>query len=436
MFLREEGSSVRTRRSGRWIVPAAAGVLLTLAAGCSSSNNAAPTGKEAKIPEAAATISPANGATKVRPDKGVTVASGVLEQVTVQAGKSSVEGVLSPDKKSWKTKWTLKPGATYTVTATAKNAADKVTTVTSKFTTVKASSTVKISDVIPKAGETVGVGMPITVTFDRPVTNRAAVERALEVRSTSPTQGAWRWITSEQVIFRTKSYWPAHSKVRLVAHLAGVRAASGVYGAKDVTRSFSIGASHIAKVSLKTHKSKVYVDGRLAKTIPVSGGMGGGDSHGNDFRTTSGIHLAMGKVPEVWMTSPNIKEGESGYYHELVLKDVQISNSGEYLHQSPGEYECLGHRNCSHGCVRQSVSGARWFYDLTNRGDVISITGTSRDLEWNNGWGYWQLSFTKWMKESALKQPVTTTPLTPAPGSAAAPAPGTGSGPATPAARN
>ncbi|GAA4614896.1 Ig-like domain-containing protein [Actinoallomurus liliacearum] len=395
-------------------MPAAAAALLTLAAACSSSGDASTTGKSAKAPDAAATITPANGAAKVRPDKGVTVtaASGVLQQVSVQAGSSTVDGALSADRKTWQTKWTLKPGATYTVTATAKNADGKVTTATSKFTTLKASSTVKVSDVIPRAGETVGVGMPITVSFDRPVANKAAVEKALEVRSTSPMEGAWRWITSQQVIFRTKAYWPAHSKVSLVAHMAGVRASAGVYGTKDVTKNFSIGASHIAKVNLKTHLNKVYVDGNLAKTIKVSGGMGGGDSHGNDFRTTSGVHLAMGKSPVVTMTSPNIKEGEPGYYHELVYKDVQISNSGEYLHQSPGEYGCLGHSNCSHGCVRQTPAGAQWFFNLSNRGDVIVISGTTRDLEWNNGWGYWQLSFTKWMKESATKQPVTTTALT------------------------
>jgi lipoprotein-anchoring transpeptidase ErfK/SrfK len=399
-------------RSGRWVAPAAAGVLLIPVAACSSSGSAA-SQSAAKAPDAAATITPANGVKKVRPDKGVqvTAAGGVLDNVTVQGAGRTVEGALSPDKKTWRTKWTLKPGTTYTVTATAKNAGGKVTTSTSKFSTLKAPSSVAINDVIPSARETVGIGMPITVNFDNPVSNRDAVERALEVRSTKPVEGAWHWITSQQVIFRTKAYWPAHTSVSLVAHMSGVRAASKLYGTKDFTRTFKIGASHIAKVSLKTDKSKVYVDGKLAKTIPVSGGMGGSDSHGNDFRTTSGVHLAMGKLPEVWMTSPNIKKDQPGYYHELVLKDVQISNSGEYLHQSPGEYECLGNRNCSHGCVRQTVAGARWFYNLSNRGDVINITGTSRDLQWNNGWGYWQMSWKKWVKGSALDKPVMTMPL-------------------------
>jgi lipoprotein-anchoring transpeptidase ErfK/SrfK len=241
------------------------------------------------------------------------------------------------------------------------------------------------------------------------------------VRSTTPVEGAWYWMTSQQVIFRTKTYWPAHSSVSLVAHMAGVHASSRVYGTKDFTRTFKIGASHITKVSLKTDKSKVYVEGRLAKTIPVSGGMGGADSHGNDFRTTSGVHLAMGKLPQVWMTSPNIKKDEPGYYHELVLNDVQISNSGEYLHRSPGEFECLGHRNCSHGCVRQTVAGARWFYNLSQRGDVITISGTSRRLEPTNGWGYWQLPWTKWVKGSALNKSVMTVALGGAAGGATAP---------------
>jgi lipoprotein-anchoring transpeptidase ErfK/SrfK len=384
-------------------------MLLVPVAACSSSGSAA-SQTAAKAPDAAATIVPANGVTKARPDKGVqvTAASGVLDAVTVQGSGRTVAGALSADKKSWRTKWTLKPGTTYTVTATAKNTGGKVTTSTSKFTTMKAPSSVQISDVIPSARETVGVGIPITVNFDTPVANKDAVEKALEVRSSKPVEGAWHWVTSQQVIFRTKSYWPAHTSVSLVAHMSGVRASSKVYGTKDFTRSFKIGASHIAKVNLKTDKSKVYVDGKLAKTIPVSGGMGGSDSHGNDFRTTSGVHLAMGKMPEVWMTSPNIKKGQAGYYHELVLKDVQISNSGEYLHQSPGEYQCLGNRNCSHGCVRQTVDGARWFYNLSLRGDVITISGTSRDLAWNNGWGYWQMSWKKWVKGSALKKSVTT----------------------------
>lgn len=398
-------------------------ILISVAA-CSSSENSSASQSAAKVADTAM-ITPANGVAKAAPDKGITVTakSGVLAQVSVQGSGKAVDGTLSPDKKTWHSTWTLKPGTSYAVTATEQNPDGKTTTASSRFTTLKPSKTIRVSDVTPQPGETVGIGMPIMVNFSRPVTKRAAVEQALEVKSSTPVEGAWRWISSEEVMFRTKSYWPTHTKISLVAHLSGVYAAAGVYGTKDTTRSFTVGASHIMRVNLKTDEEKVYVNGKHTKTIAVSGGMGGSDSHGNDFRTTSGIHLAMGKAPSVVMTSPNIQPGEAGYYKEVVYKDVRISNSGEFLHQSPGAFECLGNRNCSHGCVRQSVSGAKYIFDLAQRGDIVDITGSTRKLEWNNGWGFWQLSWKQWRKGSALKQPVvTTTPLTAA-SSSATPAP-------------
>jgi lipoprotein-anchoring transpeptidase ErfK/SrfK len=390
--------------SSKELPPAIAAIVVVLATACSAGT----TTKTVAAPKAV--ITPADGTGTARPDKGVSVtaADGVLDRVSVLSDGRGVDGALSADKKTWHTTWTLKPGAAYTVTAVERSAAGKTTTSTSRFTTAKASSRIAISDVTPQSGETVGVGMPIMVTFDRTVYNRAWVERALEIRSTKPVEGAWHWMSGQQVIFRPKTYWPAYTDVALVAHMSGVRAAVDTYGTTDSTRSFRIGASHITRVNLKSDKEKVYVDGKLAKTIPVSGGMGGSDSHGNDFRTTSGVHLAMGNYPKLWFTSPNIKKGQSGYYHELVYDDVQISNSGEYLHRSPGDYGCLGNRNCSHGCVRQTPAGAKWFYDLSKRGDVIDVSGTSRPLELNNGWGYWQMPWTRWVLGSALKRPTTT----------------------------
>lgn len=386
--------------------------MLALVAGCSSGGSPSHGGGGGAA-GAAATIVPASGTTRARPDKGVQVTAngGVLERVTVRGGGRTAEGALSPDHRSWHTTWTLTPGTPYTVTAVTRDTAGKTATTTSRFTTARATSRIAISDVTPQPGETVGVGMPIMVTFDRTVYNRAWVERALEVRSTRPVVGAWHWVSGQEVVFRPRVYWPAGTGITLVAHMAGVRAAAGTYGTADYARSFKIGASHITKVNLRTDKEKVYVDGRLAKTISVSGGIGGSDSHGNDFRTTSGIHLAMGKFAKLWFTSPNIKKGQSGYYHELVYDDVQISNTGEYLHRSPGDYDCLGDRNCSHGCVRQTPAGAKWFYDLAQRGDVIQITGSSRKLDPANGWGYWQESWARWLAGSALGHAVTTAAL-------------------------
>ena len=143
--------------------------------------------------------------------------------------------------------------------------------------------------------------MPIIVDFNYDVarSDRLAVENALEVGSDVPVSGAWFWASDSEVVFRTQSYWPAHEHVLLTAHLTGVPGGPGLWGGSDLSRSFTIGDSHIVKVNLKTDYARFYINGSLARTIPVSGGMGGYDSFGNDFYTTSGVHLTMGSYDSV-----------------------------------------------------------------------------------------------------------------------------------------
>jgi lipoprotein-anchoring transpeptidase ErfK/SrfK len=366
------------------------------------------------VPPAVVTMTPADGAAKVAPDAQVriTASGGTLTRVTVASGNSAVSGQYGPGSTSWSTRWGLRPGTSYTVTAVARNSKGAATTEIAHFTTRSAARTLTVSNVTPSSGETVGVGMPIIVDFNYDVSasDRAAVEHALEVGSGVPVTGAWFWASGSEVIFRPQGYWPAHEHVLLTAHLTGVRGGPGLWGGSDLSQSFTIGDSHIVNVNLKSHQAYFYTNGSLARKIPVSGGAGGFDSHGNDFYTTSGVHLTMGSFDSVWMTSPNIKPGQPGYYHELVFNDVQISDSGEYLHQSPGALWCLGVANCSHGCVRMTASGAAWWRHTAYRGDPVTITGTPRVLAWDNGWGYWQKSWSSWLKGSSAGQ-VTTTVL-------------------------
>jgi lipoprotein-anchoring transpeptidase ErfK/SrfK len=375
------------------------------------------------VPPAVLAVTPADGAAKVAPDAHVriTASGGTLTEVTVASGGSAVTGQYGPGSASWSTRWGLKPGTSYTVTAVAKNSKGAATTEVTHFTTKSADSTLKIASITPSSHETVGVGMPIIVDFNRDVdsSDRGAVERALEVASDVPVTGAWFWASDSEVIFRTRGYWSARQHVMLTAHLTGVPGGPGLWGKSDLSRSFTVGDSHVVKVNLKTDQGYFYINGSLAKTIPVSGGVGGYDSHGNDFYTTTGVHLTMGSFDSVVMTSPNIKPGEAGYYHEIVYHDVQISDSGEYLHQSPGGLWCLGKSNCSHGCVRMTADGADWWQHTAYRGDPVTITGSPRVLAWDNGWGYWQKSWSSWLKGSSAGS-VTTTALTASAGLGAA----------------
>jgi len=389
---------VSNRRSAVALVMAA---LLAGACACQSSE-AGTNGKNGtKAPETQVRILPANGDGKARPDQGITVAAsgGKLDQVTAVQGGKPVAGAFSADHTQWKSTWTLKPGASYQVNATAKSDKGKAVSASSQFTLQKATSTFAISDVTPMPGETVGVGMPIIVTFNRAIANRAFVEKALEVKSDKGDVGAWHWVSDQQVVYRTQKYWQPHQNISFTAHMAGVRGLRGVYGTTDVTKSFKIGASNITVANSKTHYMRVDHDGTVKK-FPISMGMGSTQ----EYTTTSGVHLTKEKATMVHMVSPGRKPGDPGYYAEDIPLAVRISDRGEYVHQSPGEYYALGHNNVSHGCVRTSPAGARWFYNIAQRGDVVDVVGTNRKLvnEQGNGWTFWTLSWSTWLKGSAL----------------------------------
>ncbi|MFI7618484.1 L,D-transpeptidase [Nonomuraea terrae] len=265
----------------------------------------------------------------------------------------------------------------------------------------------RVADITPMGEkvEKVGVGFPIIVTFDRDVQDRHKddVEALLEVQADKPVEGAWRWVSDRKVIYRTKTYWKPHQKVLFTARLSEL---PGNTGAKDISRRFAVGTSNVSVVDTRKHLMKVYRDGKLARRIPISAGSGGLVRNGVDvYLTTSGVHLTMGKKAVETMTSSwmGVTDPKDPLYYKLEIPwAVRISDSGEYVHQSAGDYHFLGRSNQSHGCVRATPAGAKWFYTISQRGDVVKITGTKRKLQWNNGWSYWQLNWTQWKKGSAL----------------------------------
>ncbi|MGP4102466.1 L,D-transpeptidase family protein [Nonomuraea sp. KM90] len=52
-----------------------------------------------------------------------------------------------------------------------------------------------------------------------------------------------------------------------------------------------------------------------------------------------------------------------------------------FFHAAPWSTGVQGNRKVSHGCVNASMANARWFYNFTQRGDIIKVTGTSRKLQ-------------------------------------------------------
>ncbi|MFG2001215.1 Ig-like domain-containing protein [Spirillospora sp. NPDC048911] len=381
------------------------------AAGCSSGGDGDGGGKgggggggksDAKL-----AITPATGTKQVAPDQPVTVKAdkGKLTEVTVADAKGhKAEGALAADGLSWKSRWTLRPATTYTVTAKGTDDGKPVTA-TSTFTTLTPRKKLE-SGMAPLEGEKVGVGMPVQLLLTQPVTGkeaRAAVERSLVVRMSKPVEGAWHWISDKEVDFRPRVYWPAGSKVQVVAHLAGVKAGNGTYGVKDRTLNFTVGAKHYTKINAKTHKATVTDGGETVRTMKVSLGKPGDDSY-------TGVMIAQEKLSHMVMDSSTT--GNPGEYRTPTDWNVRMTYSGTFVHSAPWSTGSQGSANVSHGCVNAAPSDAKWFYNFTQRGDVIEVTGTTRKLRFGNGPTPWAISWDEWLKGSALGAPVTGQPLT------------------------
>ncbi|SDH56751.1 Lipoprotein-anchoring transpeptidase ErfK/SrfK [Sinosporangium album] len=376
---------------------------VALTAGCSegtATRNAAAETKTTTPPAPTIAISPAQGSDKVRPDKPVVVTAegGALDEVVVKAGGKQLDGEFDENRTRWESKERMRPSTGYTVAAKATGEGGPATA-TSDFTTLKPKSELAIADVTPTLkGEKVGVGAPIIVTFNIPVKNRAAVEKSLKVKAQKPVKGAWRWIDDTKVIYRTAKYWPAHQKVRFTADLVGLHAGDGSFGVKNHAATIRIGARQISTVDTRRKTMTVKRDGKTVQNMLISAGR----ATTREYTTTSGVHLTMDKRNPERMISPNREKGDPGYYDLMIDHAVRISNSGEYVHAKNNVAD-QGRRNVSHGCINARPDQARWFYNNSQRGDVVNITGTNRALEWNNGWGFWQMSFKEWKKGSALR---------------------------------
>lgn len=396
-------AGARGSKSGLRALTGLCGVIVIVAAGCSSGGTG---GVGAKAPHPrqsvaapAIKITPAAGARHVRPDVPVRVLAteGHLLAVTLRAGGRIVPGQMNQAGTKWTSRWALAPGAAYIVEATAGNSAGKTATAESSFQTLRPATTFSASldwTLAANQGRSYGVGLPIILNFSQPVRNKAAVAKALVVKAQRPVPGAWRWITDQQIVYRVHGYWPPHQVVTLHAHLAGVRAAAGVYGTKNMTYRFRIGVARISTANVRTDRMTVRVDGKVARSYGISGG----DGSSLVYTTPSGTALTMDKARMVIMTNPNVPKGAPGWYREPVPLAVRLTNSGIFVHQTPGAEWCLGVANCSHGCVRQPPADALWFYDNNQTADVVRVTGTDRKMAFGDGWTFYQMPWKQWVK--------------------------------------
>jgi lipoprotein-anchoring transpeptidase ErfK/SrfK len=382
---------------------------LALLVGCNGSSSGA--AGDAGSPGSSAAplqlaLSVADGAVDVSPSAPLelTVTGGELGDVTVADGDGAeVSGSVAPAaddpaKAVWTPETELAYGTGYTLTATAADADDEVTTATATFTTVTP-ATLSTPGIGPLDGTTVGVGMPIRVYFDQPVADQAAVESHLLVRSSTPTDGVWSWVSDSEVHFRPSTYWPANSQVTLDADLYGVDFGAGVWGGKDRTVTFSVGAKHVSVADAGAHTLTVHDGDQVVQTYPMSAGSDANPTH-------NGAHVVLEKFDAITMDSSTfgLAVDAPGGYRTDVRYATRISNNGEFVHAAPWSVDSQGSANVSHGCINLSTERAQWFYDFSQPGDVVEVVNSiGGPLTRADGDIYdWAISWDDWKAGSAL----------------------------------
>jgi lipoprotein-anchoring transpeptidase ErfK/SrfK len=357
-------------------------------------------------PAATLTITPPDGSRGVLPSAAIMVAArhGKLKDVTVATATGPVSGTLAANGQ-WRSAEPLAVGTSYTVTATAIGANRKKVTSSSTFQTLTPQQTLQatvtalgtdpdISGEIAD-GHQYGVGIPITIMFSRPITDRAAVERAIQLRTSNPVVGAWYWQDDKTVIFRPRQYWPQYTTVTVDGNFDGVQAAPGVYGIRNVNLNFSIGPSLIVVASTSNHYMDVYYKDKLFGRWAISTGRPGDD-------TPDGTYLTTFKNNPQLMTGP-------GYSLEVPWS-VDITYSGDFIHDAYWSVGEQGAVNVSHGCINTSPAHAETYYNMEEPGDPATVTGSPRAGVPGNGWTEWFIPWSQWLAGSATGDAVVAGP--------------------------
>jgi lipoprotein-anchoring transpeptidase ErfK/SrfK len=387
----------------RWPFALAIGLAL-VALGTASCSGV--TASPAASPAAKLTITPADGSRGVLPETPINIAAkhGKLKAVTVATAAGPVSGSLTSNGL-WRSAQPLAVGTNYTVTATAVGANRHRVTTSSTFQTLtpnqnfQATITALGTDPYVSSaigdGRQYGVGIPITVMFSRPIANRAAVERAIQLRTSRPVVGAWYWQDDKTVIFRPRQYWPQYTTVTVDGNFDGVQAAPGVYGVGNVNLTFSIGPSLIVVASASNHYMDVYYQDRFFGRWPISTGAPGDD-------TPDGTYLTTFKNNPELMTGP-------GYSLEVPWS-VDITYDGDFIHDAYWSVDEQGSTNVSHGCVNVSPANAETYYNMEEPGDPATITGSPLAGTPGDGWTEWFIPWPQWLSGSATGDAVVAGP--------------------------
>lgn len=378
--------------------PLTLAVLLGLTA-CSAAPDA-PTSPATQVVEnkakAALTVTPASGeAISPAGPFQVGVTGGSLTNVALTGANGKVvKGELTADR--WVATEDLGYDKTYTWSGSAKGEDGAEVPVSGSFRTLKpqrlTSASTNVGD-----NQTYGVAMPIKVTFSSPVQDKASVQKAMTVTTSTPTEGAWAWLSDTEAHWRPREYWKPNTEVSLDANVYGVPFGGGAYGASDLHVRFKIAdRALVVKADTKSHRFVIYRDGVQLYDFPASYGL----ESVRDRVTRSGTHVVMQKEASRTMTNRKF-----GYENVPVTWAVLISDNGEFVHEYARSIPSQGKENVSHGCANLSPANAKTFFDLTMIGDPVEVVNSSVHLSEEPQFDYhdWALDWATWTSKSAVQ---------------------------------
>ena len=349
---------------------------------------------------ASVTLQPADAVTDVVPTGpiSVEVRNGWLQRVSLtNAAGKVVAGAFNHDRTVFTITEPLGYGAVYTWSGSVVGHDGKTIPVTGRFTTATPTKVIdggfQLAD-----GQTVGVAAPIIIQFDAPISDKAAVERALHVTTDPPVEGSWAWLPDEakgaRVHWRTREYYPAGTKVAVEAKLYGVAFGDGAYGAQDMSLHIQIGRRQVVKAEVSSHRMQVITEDGVTMDFPCS--YGEGDKPRNVTR--NGTHVVTEKYADFYMSNP-----AAGYSNVHARWAVRISNNGEFIHANPASAGAQGNTNVTNGCINLSTADAEQYYGTALYGDPVEVTGSSIQLSYADGdiWD-WAVDWATWVSMSAL----------------------------------
>ncbi len=227
-----------------------------------------------------------------------------------------------------------------------------------------------VVSMLPAQGAVVGVAHPVVVTFDKPVVDRHAAERTVNIKSVPAMTGKFEWVENNVAQWVPDEFWPAHSAISLsVGNLP--------------TRNFQTGPAVIGVADLSEHTFTVTIDGAPPSDLPSphhrpnwgKPGVFPASMGRPEYPTPVGVYTVLAKEHDIVMDSSSVGipvSDPDGYLLDVQYA-VRFTHRGLFVHSAPWAVNQMGYENTSHGCIGLSTEDAEWYLNTVNVGDPIIV---------------------------------------------------------------